>query len=188
MLSNVHILSSSYPHSSEVSTKTKIQILTPTLIPQMFHDLLTIPDPRPSKAHPDHRARRKEIESQFPHFDAKELGLKAGVLALMLGIACYPRIEQEKEKLEEAIKGSAGKHGRRREGRREGRSERKRNVGEERDVRKVGYGEYEGRSRRGSVGWERADYERRREHRAGKVEHPRDGYEGRLGSGIGRRR
>jgi hypothetical protein len=56
----------------------------------MFNDLLPIPDPRPSKAHPDHRAKRKEIEREHPHFNTKELGLKAGVLALLAGIALFP--------------------------------------------------------------------------------------------------
>jgi len=49
-----------------------------------------IPDPRPSKAHPEHRAQRKAIERENPHFDTKEFGLKAGILVLLAGIACYP--------------------------------------------------------------------------------------------------
>ncbi|KAG4439339.1 hypothetical protein IFR05_005151 [Cadophora sp. M221] len=80
--------------------------MQPTNLPKptMFYDLLTIPDPRPSKAHPQHRAARKAVEQEFPHFDAKDLGLKAGVLALMLGIACYPRIKAEQDALEHAAK------------------------------------------------------------------------------------
>jgi hypothetical protein len=61
----------------------------------MFYSLINIPDFRPSRAHPLHRAQRKAIEKANPHFDLKELGLKAGVLAILAAIACYPRIKAE---------------------------------------------------------------------------------------------
>ncbi|KAK0109582.1 hypothetical protein ONS95_002267 [Cadophora gregata] len=139
----------------------------------MFYDLLTIPDPRPSKAHPDHRATRKAIEEELPYFDAKDLGLKAGVLALMLGIACYPRIKSEhdalekieKEKKKQKIELGKGRRERRRSEGYENRDrrtsdgyessrrmseagERRRSAGWERDGYGNGYREREGRSRR----------------------------------------
>jgi hypothetical protein len=64
----------------------------------MFYGLINIPDFRPSHAHPLHRAQRKAIEKEHPHFDLKELGLKAGVLAILAAIACYPRIKAEHDK------------------------------------------------------------------------------------------
>ena len=62
---------------------------------QMFYGLVNIPDFRPSQAHPLHRAKRKAIEKANPHFDLKEAGLKAAVLAILAAIACYPRIKAE---------------------------------------------------------------------------------------------
>ena len=62
---------------------------------QLFYGLLEIPDFRISKAHPHHRAQRKAIEKEHPHFDHKELGLKAGVLAILAAVACYPRAKAE---------------------------------------------------------------------------------------------
>jgi hypothetical protein len=65
---------------------------------QIFYGLINIPDFRPSRAHPHHRAQRKAIEKANPHFDLKELGLKVGVLAILAAIACYPRIKAEHDK------------------------------------------------------------------------------------------
>ena len=48
-------------------------------------------------SHPDHRAARKKIEAENPHFNIKELALKAGILALMAGVALAPTIEHEAE-------------------------------------------------------------------------------------------
>jgi hypothetical protein len=61
----------------------------------MFYGLINIPDFRPSQAHPLHRAKRKAIEEANPHFDLKEAGLKAAVLAILAVVACYPRIKAE---------------------------------------------------------------------------------------------
>ncbi|CZR57914.1 uncharacterized protein PAC_07804 [Phialocephala subalpina] len=79
-------------------------------------------------SHPDHRAARKEIEKKHPHFNTKDLAMKAGILALLAGIACYPRIKAEAE-----ILGGKGKKKLKEEGRK-GRKrwdEVKDNVGEE---------------------------------------------------------
>lgn len=121
----------------------------------MFYDLLTIPDPRPSKAHPEHRAARKAIEGEFPHFDAKDLGLKAGVLALMLGIACYPRIKSEQDALEHAAK-LKGK-----EKEKERERERRSDVWERRGGERERRMSEAGGDRRRSCGWEREDYSHR---------------------------
>lgn len=61
----------------------------------MFYGLINIPDFRPSRAHPLHRAKRKAIEKANPHFDLKEAGLKGAVLVVLAAIACYPRIKAE---------------------------------------------------------------------------------------------
>lgn len=61
----------------------------------MFYGLINVPDFRPSKAHPVHRAQRKAIENKNPHFDLKDAGLKAGVLVVLAAVACYPRIKAE---------------------------------------------------------------------------------------------
>lgn len=74
----------------------------PSLIP---HFLGQIPDPRPSKAHPHHRAQRKAIEAEHPHFDFKELALKAGVLALLAVIALTPKVMDGAEVLAGKAKG-----------------------------------------------------------------------------------
>jgi len=128
----------------------------------MFYDLLTIPDPRPSKAHPEHRAARKAVEEEFPHFDAKDLGLKAGVLALMLGIACYPRIKAEHDALEKVERDMK----RQREKGKGGKRERRRSEGGEYGGRRrEEHNGYEGgrrmseaAERRRSAGWERDGY------------------------------
>ncbi|TAQ85606.1 hypothetical protein B7494_g6060 [Chlorociboria aeruginascens] len=78
---------------SSLSLRTTFGIFTPSVpqpkVSSMFYDLVHLPDPRPSKAHPDHRAHRKEIEKDAA-FDTKEIGIKGGLL-LMLGlIACFP--------------------------------------------------------------------------------------------------
>jgi len=49
-----------------------------------------IPGVTPGKAHPDHRAARKQYEKENPHFNMQEFGLKAGVLALMGALAFVP--------------------------------------------------------------------------------------------------
>jgi hypothetical protein len=69
-------------------------------MPTLLNGLLEIPDPRPSKAHPEHRAARKALEKEHSHFDIKELGLKAGVLMLLAGVALFPKIKAEAEILE----------------------------------------------------------------------------------------
>jgi len=49
-----------------------------------------IPGVTPGKAHPEHRALRKQYEKENPHFNMQEFGLKAGVLALMGALAFVP--------------------------------------------------------------------------------------------------
>lgn len=60
-----------------------------------------IPDPRPSKAHPDARTARKAFERENPHFNMQEFGMKAGALALLTAVALFPW-EKEHEKHERA--------------------------------------------------------------------------------------
>lgn len=116
----------------------------------MFNDLLTIPDPRPSKAHPEHRAARKAIEAKHP-FDAKDLGLRAGILALLVGVACFPAIKAEHDKEEkEKEKGHKEKRGAE-------KRERRRSEGQDRRMGEATSGRRrsgEGWDRRGSSGWE----------------------------------
>jgi hypothetical protein len=69
-------------------------------MPTLFNGLFEVPDPRPSKAHPKHRAARKALEEEHPHFGIKELGLKAGILALLASVALFPKIKAEAEILE----------------------------------------------------------------------------------------
>ncbi|PVH78246.1 hypothetical protein DL98DRAFT_590572 [Cadophora sp. DSE1049] len=141
----------------------------------MFYDLLTIPDPRPSKAHPEHRAARKAIEEQFPHFDAKDLGLKAGVLALMLGIACYPRIKAEHDALERVERAERARKLEKDKG---GKRERRRSEG----------AEYGGRRSDGYEHGERRMSEAGERTRGGGWERYGYGYREREGEGRSRRR
>lgn len=59
------------------------------VVKELLH-ALPIPDPRPTKANPEERAKRKAHEKENPHFQMQEFGLKAGVLALMAVVAVYP--------------------------------------------------------------------------------------------------
>lgn len=99
---------------------------------------LPIPDPRPTKADPEQRAKRKAHEKIHPHFAMQEFALKAGVLALMGVVAIYPWekkydehvAKRHPERLEKGNdKKAKDKKGRGREG--NGR-ERRRSVGEAR--------------------------------------------------------
>lgn len=58
-----------------------------------------LPDVRPSKAHPEHRAKRKQLEKESPAFSMQEFGIKAGMMALLAAVACFPW-EKELEKHE----------------------------------------------------------------------------------------
>lgn len=62
----------------------------------MFYDLLTVLDPRPSKSNPEHRSKRKQLEKEHG-FDAKDLGVKLFILAILAGVACFPRIKEEND-------------------------------------------------------------------------------------------
>ncbi|KAL3428296.1 hypothetical protein PVAG01_01805 [Phlyctema vagabunda] len=60
-------------------------------------------DPRPSRAHPEHRAKRLAIEREHPAFNNKDGYYKAGLLALMAGIALFPW-EKKHQEHEEKIR------------------------------------------------------------------------------------
>src|SRR6266536_3452685 len=60
----------------------------------MFYNLLAVPDPRPSKSNPKHRSKRKQLEKEHG-LDAKDLGVKVIILAILAGLACFPTIEEE---------------------------------------------------------------------------------------------
>lgn len=107
----------------------------------MFKELPPSPLALLQPSHPDHRAARKEIEKKHP-FDTKDLAMKAGILALLAGIACYPRIKAEAELL-----GDKGKEKLKEEGRK-GRNRWDEMKG---DVRDEGYGYGHGHTRSGSV-------------------------------------
>jgi len=125
----------------------------------MFYGLINIPDFRPSKAHPLHRAKRKAIEKANPHFDLKEAGLKAGVLAVLAAVACYPRIKAEhdlKHHPERFEKNGKGK-GKEKGGGDRGH-ERRRSEGYNREREGHGGGNWDRRiegGRRRSDGWDR---------------------------------
>ncbi|KAN0090274.1 hypothetical protein V8E51_018853 [Hyaloscypha variabilis] len=124
---------------------------------QIFYGLITIPDFRPSKAHPVHRARRKAIEKSNPHFNLKEAGLKAAILAILAAIACYPRIKAEHDMMHHPERfGDNGKgKGKKREIGGGGR-ERRRSEGHDRE--RLGHGGGDRRlesGRRRSDGWDR---------------------------------
>lgn len=61
-------------------------------------------DPRPSRANPEHRAARKELEKASGYDNLKSMGLKAGVLAMMAGLALYPKISAEAGVIEREMK------------------------------------------------------------------------------------
>lgn len=49
---------------------------------------LGLPDPRPSKAHPEHRGKRKELEKEVSAFESfTSVGMKVGVIALLAAAA-----------------------------------------------------------------------------------------------------
>ncbi|RDW68444.1 hypothetical protein BP5796_09101 [Coleophoma crateriformis] len=51
----------------------------------------------PSKAHPEHRQKRLELEREHPAFNNKDGYYKAGLLALMAGIALFPWEKKHQE-------------------------------------------------------------------------------------------
>ena len=60
------------------------------VVQELWHAVGPLPDPRPTKADPEQRAKRKAHEKEHPHFQMQEFALKAGVLALMGAVAVYP--------------------------------------------------------------------------------------------------
>jgi len=58
---------------------------------------------RSSKENPA-RAHRKDIEREAGYDNLKSMGLKAGVLAMMAGLALYPKIAAEAEVIEREMK------------------------------------------------------------------------------------
>jgi hypothetical protein len=68
-----------------------------------------LPDVRPSRAHPEHRAQRKRYEKESPHFSMSEFGIKAAVLAVLAALACIPWGEEEKKREGDEGKRERGK-------------------------------------------------------------------------------
>jgi hypothetical protein len=112
-------------------------------------------DLRPSKAHPEHRARRKQLERESPAFSMGEFGIKTAMMGLLALVACFPW-EKEVEKHERRLREEEEGKRRRRErgdrgggdgdgGRREGRDD-------EREMRRVGERRTDGRRRRDDRG------------------------------------
>ncbi|KUJ15554.1 uncharacterized protein LY89DRAFT_116345 [Mollisia scopiformis] len=100
-------------HHLLVSPRTLQIVLSYYLnIPNMLKELPPSPLALLSPSHPEHRAARKEIEKHNPHFNTKDLAMKAGILALLAGIACYPRIKAEAELLGEKGKDKLKEEGR----------------------------------------------------------------------------
>ena len=116
-------------------------------------------DPRPSRANPEARAARKNIEN--PHFSMSEVAMKGGALALLTAVALFPwekelekherthhpeQYENEKKKIDKKGRRGSGRDGRRgrriseddsNEDRREGRRRRQSEGGErEREYRR----------------------------------------------------
>lgn len=60
------------------------------MVVERIFNALPIPDPRPGKADPEQRAKRKQHEKEHPHFQMQEFALKAGVLALLGAVAVFP--------------------------------------------------------------------------------------------------
>ncbi len=98
-------------------------------------------DPRPSKAHPEHREFRKGIEKESPHFSWLPIGLLAlmGVTLAMNIENDVKKCEERKDKESEKKGGSKQQHPRRRDERDRDRP------------RAADRGGYEGRDR----SWER---------------------------------
>ncbi|KIN03797.1 hypothetical protein OIDMADRAFT_143290 [Oidiodendron maius Zn] len=102
-------------------------------------------DMRPSKAHPEHRARRKQLERDSPAFDMKDFGIKTAMIGLLALVACFPwEKELEKHERRREEEGERERTGRRKgddddgesRGRSEGGRERRRIDGEERRERR----------------------------------------------------
>lgn len=70
----------------------------------------------PSKAHPEHRSRRKQLEKESPAFSMGEFGIKAAMMGLLALVACFPW-EKELERGKREGKRGRGERerGRRRE-------------------------------------------------------------------------
>lgn len=81
----------------------------------------------PSKAHPEHRARRKKLEKESPAFSMGEFGIKAAMMGLLAVVACFP---WEKE-LERNKEGKGQGEMERRDGERERRERREGRGGRE---------------------------------------------------------
>lgn len=104
-----------------------------------------LPDMRPSKAHPEHRARRKQLERDSPAFNMQDFGIKTAMIGLLALVACFPwEKELEKHERRREEEGGRERTGRRKgddddgESRRrnEGGRERRRIGGEERRERR----------------------------------------------------
>ena len=104
-------------------------------------------DMRPSKAHPEHRARRKQLERESPAFNMQDFGIKTAMIGLLALVACFPwEKEVEKHERRREEEGEQERPGRRKgddddddgESRRrnEGGRERRRIGGEERRERR----------------------------------------------------
>ncbi|KAK4450647.1 hypothetical protein QBC34DRAFT_459722 [Podospora aff. communis PSN243] len=125
-----------------------------------------IPDPRPSKANPEHRNLRKEWEKQHSNaFEWIELvGLALTGLAVAFDVERDLRKCEEKRERKEREKGRReGERVGRREGERTGRRESER-VGRTEGARSYerGYGGGGFEDRRAKGGWERSGGGRRR--------------------------
>jgi hypothetical protein len=73
-----------------------------------------VPDVRPSKAHPEHRAKRKQLEKEHPAFSMQEFGIKAGMMALLAAVACFPwekEVEKHHERRRQEEEGEERKKG-----------------------------------------------------------------------------
>jgi hypothetical protein len=65
-----------------------------------------------SRTDPEHKAARetrKAIEKEHGYDNLKSMGLKAGVLAMMAGLALYPKISAEADVIEREMKMKADK-------------------------------------------------------------------------------
>jgi hypothetical protein len=123
--------------------------------------LPSIPDPRPSKADAEQRAKRKQHEKEHPHFAMQEFGMKAGVLALMGALTLYPwekKIEEHKRKEHpERFERQGGRGGDDKRGD-DGREDRRRSLGGDgREMRSVGRADRESRRSAGAGGNRIAD-------------------------------
>jgi hypothetical protein len=82
-----------------------------------------VPDVRPSKAHPEERAKRKQLEKESPHFNMQDFVLKTGAMVLLAAVACFP---WEKKREEHVRDHHPERLERRRTGNGEGRDEGRR--------------------------------------------------------------